>query len=240
MRRVSIAIELLDDPALLLLDEPTSGLDSNLAFDLMNTLWQIAKAGRTVIVTIHQPISQVFSMLDNLLLLDQGRVVYQGLTENAKQHFSSLGHECPAEFSPADFLMDLLSSPAAAAKRRRAERLLMDAQSLQGCDSVDLEAQEDATGDDEEHHSGGSAESSKGRARTPTDPSRESNADVDIGEELARKFHGSAAWEEQQEMIAMALADNEELDNTPIARFMFHTQPEAWRVWFLHFGTLFM
>lgn len=60
MKRVSIAIELLDDPKLLLLDEPTSGLDSALALEVMQVLVNLARGGRTIILTVHQPRSQVF------------------------------------------------------------------------------------------------------------------------------------------------------------------------------------
>lgn len=109
-KRVSIAIEMLDDPRLLFLDEPTSGLDSSLAHDVLKVLVRLAKSGRTVICTVHQPRSQVFSLFDQLLLLSQGRTVYQGLAVNAQEYFTSIGHVCPTTFNPADFFLDLLSA----------------------------------------------------------------------------------------------------------------------------------
>ena len=54
-KRLSIACELIIDPSILFLDEPTSGLDAFTALNLIHTLQLLAKSGRTVICTIHQP-----------------------------------------------------------------------------------------------------------------------------------------------------------------------------------------
>ena len=74
MRRVSIALQLLMDPHVLLLDEPTSGLDSTTAFHIMENLHALAKRGRTVIATIHQPASEIFNLVDRVLLLSRGLI----------------------------------------------------------------------------------------------------------------------------------------------------------------------
>ncbi|KAJ1403979.1 P-loop containing nucleoside triphosphate hydrolase [Sesbania bispinosa] len=60
-RRVSIALEILTRPRLLFLDEPTSGLDSASAFFVTQTLRALARDGRTVIASIHQPNSEFFA-----------------------------------------------------------------------------------------------------------------------------------------------------------------------------------
>ncbi len=63
-KRVSIALELLTEPAVLFLDEPTSGLDSKVAEDVVGLLRDLAKAGKVIICTIHQPSSDVFMKFD--------------------------------------------------------------------------------------------------------------------------------------------------------------------------------
>jgi ABC-type multidrug transport system ATPase subunit len=54
-RRLTFAAELLTDPSLLFLDEPTSGLDSSMAADVLKQLHVLARGGRTVVCTVHQP-----------------------------------------------------------------------------------------------------------------------------------------------------------------------------------------
>lgn len=57
-KRVSIGIEMISDPSLLILDEPTSGLDSFKSLELMKLIYELARLrGKTVIATIHQPSS---------------------------------------------------------------------------------------------------------------------------------------------------------------------------------------
>ncbi len=71
-RRLSFANEVLLDPSLLLVDEPTSGLDSFMADNVVDILWQLSRAGRTIVATIHQPSSDVFARFDTLCLLAEG------------------------------------------------------------------------------------------------------------------------------------------------------------------------
>jgi ABC-type multidrug transport system ATPase subunit len=76
-KRLAVAMELITDPILLFLDEPTSGLDSVTAFGLCQQLKGLTDAGRcTVVMTVHQPSSKLFCLIDNLLVLKTGTVVY--------------------------------------------------------------------------------------------------------------------------------------------------------------------
>jgi ABC-type multidrug transport system ATPase subunit/ABC-type multidrug transport system permease subunit len=108
-KRVSIAVQLLTDPAVLFLDEPTSGLDAFQSQAVMEVLKNLASKGRLVITVIHQPRSSIYCMFDQLLVLSEGNCMYFGATEQAVGYFASLGHQCPEHFNPADYLLDLLS-----------------------------------------------------------------------------------------------------------------------------------
>ena len=113
-KRTSIAIEMLKEPSILLLDEPTSGLDSAMAAALAQALRNVARMEDvTVVTSLHQPSSSVFSELDNVMFLCDGHTVYQGPPAAALPYFASLGHTCPSTFNPADFIMDLVVPPVA-------------------------------------------------------------------------------------------------------------------------------
>ncbi|XP_024029813.1 ABC transporter G family member 26 [Morus notabilis] len=106
-KRTSIGYEILVDPSLLLLDEPTSGLDSTAANRLLMILQGLAKAGRTIITTIHQPSSRMFHMFNKLLLISDGYPVYYGKARGSMEYFSSLRFVPEIPMNPAEFLLDL-------------------------------------------------------------------------------------------------------------------------------------
>lgn len=104
-KRLSFATEILTNPSLLFVDEPTSGLDSYMAETVVLQLQQLAHEGRTVVVTIHQPSSELFMLFDTLYLLADGETVYHGKAADAVAHFASLGFQCPGFVNPSDFFM---------------------------------------------------------------------------------------------------------------------------------------
>ncbi|XP_049385787.1 ABC transporter G family member 22-like [Solanum stenotomum] len=106
-KRVCIGNEILLNPSLLFLDEPTSGLDSTTALRIMQMLRNTAKAGKTVVTTIHQPSSRLFSRFDKLILLGQGSSLYFGKASEAMLYFSSIGCSPLIAMNPAEFLIDL-------------------------------------------------------------------------------------------------------------------------------------
>ncbi|KAH8725542.1 ABC transporter-like protein [Phaeosphaeriaceae sp. PMI808] len=108
-RRTSIGVQLLSNPSLLWLDEPTTGLDATSAYQVIKTLQNLARRGRTIIVTIHQPRSEIFSLFDNIVLLTRGSPAYAGSAEDCLSYFEKLGHEMPPFTNPAEYLIDLVS-----------------------------------------------------------------------------------------------------------------------------------
>ena len=107
-RRVAIACELVTSPSVLFLDEPTSGLDAYNAFNVVECLVNLVKTyNRTVILTIHQPRSNIVALFDQLMLLAEGRLVYSGPFSKCQDYFDSIGYTCPPGFNIADYLIDL-------------------------------------------------------------------------------------------------------------------------------------
>ncbi|KAI8836623.1 P-loop containing nucleoside triphosphate hydrolase protein [Chytridium lagenaria] len=103
-KRCAMAMEMVTQPKVLFLDEPTSGLDTFTAFSVVHTLRELAhRRNQTYIATIHQPSSQLFRLFDDLLLLSEGRVMYQGPTSEAVAYFSQHKFSCPIRSNPADY-----------------------------------------------------------------------------------------------------------------------------------------
>ena len=108
-KRLSIACEMIGRPQMIMADEPTSGLDAFGAQQVVRVLKDLASDGNTVILSIHQPRSSIFEMIDDICLLSEGRVIYCGTREGVLPYFEELGHKCPSHFNPAEFLADLVA-----------------------------------------------------------------------------------------------------------------------------------
>lgn len=111
-KRLSLGIELISTPRLILCDEPTTGLDAFQAERVMQTLRQLAHAGHTVICSIHQPSSDIFSLFDDLILLAEGKQLYSGAAQEAEKHFIQAGFPPPDKqaFNPAERYLQLIST----------------------------------------------------------------------------------------------------------------------------------
>ncbi|KAI1741595.1 hypothetical protein F4680DRAFT_447061 [Xylaria scruposa] len=108
-KRVSIGMELAAAPMAIFLDEPTSGLDATSASSIMRTLKAIARLGISVIVIIHQPRMEIFEMLDELILLGNGQIIYEGVGKNVQQFFENVGFRFPQYANTGDVITDIIT-----------------------------------------------------------------------------------------------------------------------------------
>lgn len=108
-KRMSIALELLDNPPVMFLDEPTTGLDSLSSYQCIKLLRGLAKSGRTIICTIHQPSAAIYEMFDTAYLLAEGRCAYEGAPTNALAYFASVGLHCPKYHNLADYIIEVVN-----------------------------------------------------------------------------------------------------------------------------------
>ncbi|KAI9595733.1 P-loop containing nucleoside triphosphate hydrolase protein [Syncephalis fuscata] len=102
-KRTSIAAELVTNPSVIFLDEPTTGLDSLVAYQTIAALNRLARDGRTIVTTLHQPTYDIFNMVDNIIFIAEGRIIYAGPTNRIIKYFSQLGLHCPVHNNPMDF-----------------------------------------------------------------------------------------------------------------------------------------
>ncbi|KAF6320776.1 ATP binding cassette subfamily G member 5 [Rhinolophus ferrumequinum] len=108
-RRVSIAAQLLQDPTVMLFDEPTTGLDCMTANQIVVLLAELARRDRIVILTIHQPRSELFQLFDKIAILSFGELVFCGTPVEMLDFFNGCSYPCPEHSNPFDFYMDLTS-----------------------------------------------------------------------------------------------------------------------------------
>ncbi len=92
-KRLNIALELMREPSILFVDEPTSGLSSSDSEKVMSLLKRQVLKGKLVIINIHQPNSDIYKLLDKLLIIDQGGyIAYNGNPMNAIVYFKKKAH----------------------------------------------------------------------------------------------------------------------------------------------------
>ncbi|KAK9096245.1 hypothetical protein Sjap_021742 [Stephania japonica] len=110
-RRVSIGVDVVHDPRVLILDEPTSGLDSTSALQIIDMLKVMAETrGRTVILSIHQPGFRIVKLFNSILLLANGTVLHQGTVDQLQNHLRSIELELPLHVNTVEFAIEAIET----------------------------------------------------------------------------------------------------------------------------------
>ena len=110
-RRLAIATEILDPTiSILMLDEPTSGLDAAAAQNVANLLRSLADSGMAILATLHQPRTTIMNKFDQVMVLANGRQVYNGSCQDYTPYLTNqLQMTIPDHESPYDLLLDALN-----------------------------------------------------------------------------------------------------------------------------------
>jgi ATP-binding cassette, subfamily G (WHITE), member 2, SNQ2 len=104
-KRVGIAETLSTRSALTCWDNSTRGLDSSTALDYAKSLRIMTDVSlRTTLVTLYQAGEGIYELMDKVLVIEKGRMIYQGPAKEAKAYFQSLGFYCPERQTTPDFL----------------------------------------------------------------------------------------------------------------------------------------
>ncbi|XP_038648794.1 broad substrate specificity ATP-binding cassette transporter ABCG2-like [Scyliorhinus canicula] len=111
-KKTSIAMELIRDPGVLFLDEPTSGLDTSNANAVLQLLRRLARHGKTIIFSVHQPRYSMFKQFDSLTLLTNGKLMYHGPGKYSIDYFKAIGYKFQSHANPVDVLLDILCKVA--------------------------------------------------------------------------------------------------------------------------------
>lgn len=109
-KRLTIG-ELLVGPArVLFMDEISTGLDSSTTYQIIKYLRHSTHAlDGTTIVSLLQPAPETYELFDDIILISEGQIVYQGPRNAAIDFFAAMGFRCPQRKNVADFLQEVMS-----------------------------------------------------------------------------------------------------------------------------------
>ncbi|KAK6924272.1 ABC-2 type transporter [Dillenia turbinata] len=110
-RRVSIGVDVVHDPKVLILDEPTSGLDSTSALQIIDMLKTMSETrGRTIILSIHQPGFRIVKLFNSILLLANGSVLHHGTVDQLGIHLKQTGLELPLHVNIVEYAIESIEN----------------------------------------------------------------------------------------------------------------------------------
>ncbi|CAH9112411.1 unnamed protein product [Cuscuta europaea] len=110
-RKRLTAGEMLVGPAnVFLMDEISSGLDSSTTFQIIKSIKQyVHTLSGTAVISLLQPAPECYDLFNDLILISEGQIVYQGPCDNVLDFFEYQGFRCPERKGVADFLQEVTS-----------------------------------------------------------------------------------------------------------------------------------
>lgn len=92
------------------MDEISTGLDSSTTFQIVNYMRHMVHVmDITMIISLLQPAPETYDLFDDIILLSEGQIVYQGPREHVLDFFEHVGFKCPERKGVADFLQEVTS-----------------------------------------------------------------------------------------------------------------------------------
>ncbi|KAI3671593.1 hypothetical protein L1987_87332 [Smallanthus sonchifolius] len=109
-KRVTTGEMLVGPAKTLFMDEISTGLDSSTTFQIVKCMQQIVHLTEsTILMSLLQPAPETFDLFDDIILLSEGRIVYQGPRDNVLEFFESCGFRLPERKGTSDFLQEVTS-----------------------------------------------------------------------------------------------------------------------------------
>ena len=92
------------------MDAISNGLDSSTSYQIVNSIRQFIHILKgTAVISLLQPAPETYELFDDIILLSDGKIVYQGPRENVLEFFEFMGFKCPERKGVADFLQEVNS-----------------------------------------------------------------------------------------------------------------------------------
>ncbi|CAL0305014.1 unnamed protein product [Lupinus luteus] len=109
-KRVTTGEMLVGPVNVLFMDSISTGLDSSTTFQIVNCIRQsIHILGKSALISLLQPPPETFELFDDVILLSEGQIVYQGPREHILEFFEFMGFKCPERKAVADYLQEVTS-----------------------------------------------------------------------------------------------------------------------------------
>ncbi|XP_034699400.1 ABC transporter G family member 39-like [Vitis riparia] len=109
-KRVTIGEMLVGPSMAFFMDNISTGLDSSTTFQIINSIKQsIHILNKTTLISLLQPAPETYDLFDDIILISEGQIVYQGPCEYVLEFFESMGFRCPERKGIADYLQEVTS-----------------------------------------------------------------------------------------------------------------------------------
>ncbi|XP_022144645.1 pleiotropic drug resistance protein 2-like isoform X4 [Momordica charantia] len=109
-KRVTAGEMLVGPAKALFMDELSTGLDSSTTFHICKFMRQMVHImDVTMVISLLQPAPETYNLFDDIILLSEAQIVYQGPRENVLEFFEFMGFKCPERKGVADFLQEVTS-----------------------------------------------------------------------------------------------------------------------------------
>jgi len=108
-KRVTTGEMMVGGAKAFLMDEISTGLDSSTTYQIVRCFSHFVHVMKaTMVISLLQPAPETFQLFDDIILLSEGYIVYQGPREFVLEYFESMGFKCPERKGVADFLQEVL------------------------------------------------------------------------------------------------------------------------------------
>ncbi|CAN6886391.1 unnamed protein product [Brassica oleracea] len=109
-KRVTTGEMIVGPTKTLFMDEISTGLDSSTTYQIVKCLKEMVRfTDATVLMSLLQPAPETFELFDDIILLSEGQIVYQGPRDHILSFFETCGFKCPERKGTADFLQEVTS-----------------------------------------------------------------------------------------------------------------------------------
>ncbi|KFK38987.1 hypothetical protein AALP_AA3G185300 [Arabis alpina] len=109
-KRVTTGEMIVGPTKTLFMDEISTGLDSSTTYQIVKCLQEIVRfSNATVLMSLLQPAPETFDLFDDIILISEGQIVYQGPRDHVLNFFETCGFKCPDRKGTADFLQEVTS-----------------------------------------------------------------------------------------------------------------------------------